>query len=100
MPKAAIYCRAACADERALEAQRLSVHCFAKTLGYMDRAEYLDNGVSGLSLDRPAFSQMTADIRTGLISAVLVKNVARIGRNMIDFYAWMGEMGVHRHIHE
>ncbi len=35
---------------------------------------------------------MTADIRASYISAVIVKNAARISRNMIDFYTWLDEV--------
>ena len=91
-PRTAIYCRVACKDDWALEQQRLILRRYAETLGHLDCIEYLDNGVSGLSLIRPSFSQMTADIRAGHISAVIVKNAARISRNMIDFYSWLDEV--------
>jgi DNA invertase Pin-like site-specific DNA recombinase len=89
---AAVYCRLARADKRAIEAQRLSLLDFAKAAGYTCCLEYADNGASGLTLDRPAFSDMDAGIRAGRISVVFVKDIARIGRNCISVAKWLDEM--------
>ena len=91
--RAAIYCRLASADEHAMEAQLHNMRSFAQSLGYMDCLEYLDNGFSGLTLDRPVFSQMNNLIRSNQVCAVLVKDLSRIGRNAISVYSWLNEMG-------
>ncbi len=90
--KAALYCRVAHADAIALETQRLSLREFAKTLGFADCAEYLDDGVSGLTLSRPAFSRMEADIRAGRIHTVLVRDVSRVCRGFIVFHRWLRDI--------
>ena len=92
LKQAAIYCRVACADKNTIEAQRLSLHRLAKSLGCDSYIEYLDNGASVLTLERPAFSQMIADIQAGIISFVLVKDIARISRDISSFRKWMDEM--------
>ena len=75
-PRTAIYCRVTCKDDWVTEQQRLFLCCYAESLGCLDCIEYPDTEVSCLSLDRPTFSQMTADIRAGHISVVIVKNTA------------------------
>ena len=90
--KAAIYCRVASADENALEHQRRTVSEFAAEQMYEDCAEYLDNGESGTTLDRPAFTRLRNDIRTGKIDVVFIKDTSRIGRDMIQTLQWLDEM--------
>lgn len=43
--------------------------------------EYLDNGPSGLTLNRPAFTRLNANARAGSISVMFVKSISRIGRD-------------------
>ena len=47
-------------------------------------AEYVDDGVSGTSFDRPAFNRMIADIETGKINMVVTKDLSRLGRNYVQ----------------
>ena len=42
--------------------------------------------------ERPAFSQMNADIGAGIISFVLVKDIAHISGDISSFRKWMDEM--------
>lgn len=45
---------------------------------------YIDNGVSGQTFDRRGFQRMLADIESGNIDCVVVKDLSRLGRNAID----------------
>lgn len=47
-------------------------------------AEKIDNGYSGLFYDRPAFSEMIAEIKSGNANCVIVKDLTRIGRSYIE----------------
>ena len=45
--------------------------------------EYIDDGYSGTSFDRPAWNKMIKDIENGSINTVMVKDLSRIGRDYI-----------------
>lgn len=46
--------------------------------------EWCDDGVSGVSFDRPAFNALMDDIRDGSVDCVIVKDLSRFGRNHIE----------------
>ena len=45
---------------------------------------YIDNGISGTTFKRPEFQRMLDDICAGSIDCVIVKDLSRLGRNIID----------------
>lgn len=45
---------------------------------------YIDNGLSGQTLERPAFQRMLADLESGKINCCVTKDLSRLGRNAID----------------
>jgi DNA invertase Pin-like site-specific DNA recombinase len=47
-------------------------------------SEYVDDGVSGTSFDRPGFNKMIADIESGKINMVITKDLSRLGRNYVQ----------------
>ena len=47
-------------------------------------SEKVDDGVSGIIFDRPAFKEMMADIEAGRINCVVVKDLSRLGREYIE----------------
>ena len=45
---------------------------------------YTDNGATGQNFDREAFQRMIADIEAGKIDCVIVKDLSRLGRSVVD----------------
>lgn len=42
---------------------------------------YCDNGRTGANFERPAFEELLADVKTGKINCIVVKDLSRFGRN-------------------
>ena len=45
--------------------------------------EYVDDGISGTTFDRPKFNEMLQDIEIGVIDMVITKDLSRLGRDYI-----------------
>ena len=85
----AIYCRVTTNNEQALKWQRDSLAQYATEHGHTDFICYADMGISGLTVNRPAFKDMNEAISKGEISAVIVTDLARIGRNIFTVTGWI-----------
>ncbi|MDR3205228.1 MAG: TnpV protein [Deltaproteobacteria bacterium] len=85
----AAYCRTALADEVAMWAQERRISEYADRHGYSEPAFYRDRGQNGVTLDRPAMNVRMADIKSGIIGAVLVTNISRIARNYTLVSEWL-----------
>jgi DNA invertase Pin-like site-specific DNA recombinase len=47
-------------------------------------ADYVDDGISGSHTDREAYQRLMADIKRGAVHCIIVKDLSRIGRDLID----------------
>jgi len=47
-------------------------------------SEFVDDGVSGIAFDRPAFKEMMAAVQDGEIDCIIVKDLSRFGREYIE----------------
>ena len=56
----------------------------AKEKGYTNLVHFLDDGISGVSMDRPGFVEMICQLEQGKAAAVFVKDLSRLGRNYIE----------------
>ena len=56
----------------------------AKEKGYTNLVHYLDDGISGVTMDRPGFVEMIQQLEQGRAAAVFVKDLSRLGRNYIE----------------
>ena len=45
---------------------------------------YTDNGATGQNFERAAFQRLLTDIESGKIDCVIVKDLSRLGRNVVD----------------
>ncbi len=66
-------------NQRRLIDEFLSKHTEIESVG-----EYVDDGVSGIVFDRPAFADMMAVIREGTANCIISKDLSRLGRDRIE----------------
>jgi DNA invertase Pin-like site-specific DNA recombinase len=95
--KTALYCRLAQASDLTIEMQERLLREYAEENGCVSLSSYIDNGASGLTLDRPAMSRLLSDIREGIIDTVVVKDISRIARGLsllLQFFSEAQKYGV------
>lgn len=85
---AALYCRLSRDDNMDSESnsitnQKKILAKVAKEKGYGETLFFIDDGISGTTLDRPGFQKMIKAIEAGYISAVIVKDLSRLGRDYL-----------------
>ena len=75
-------------ESNSIITQRAMLQRFAKEHGFVVYSEYVDDGYSGTSFDRPDFKRMIQDIEDGKIGIVLCKDLSRLGRNnaLVAYY--------------
>ena len=56
----------------------------AKEKGYTNLVHFLDDGISGVTMDRPGFNDMMEQLAAGKAAAVFVKDLSRLGHNYIE----------------
>lgn len=86
---AGLYMRLSQEDERqgeslSIDNQRHILRKYAEEHGFEIHAEYIDDGVSGTTFDRPQVQRLLDDAKTGVINTILVKDLSRFGRNYIE----------------
>ena len=57
---------------------------YAKKNGYLHPKYFVDDGISGTTFERPGFREMEALIEAGKVSAVIVKDLSRFGREHVE----------------
>lgn len=67
------------------------IQSYAMEKGLHIDKEYIDDGYSGVSFDRPAFEKLKDDIERGSIGTVITKDMSRLGRNFIETAYYIGE---------
>ena len=84
----ALYCRLSRDDGTESESnsignQKKLLSQKAKEMGLTDTKYYVDDGYTGTNFNRPGFQQLIDDIEIGLVSAVMVKDLSRLGRDYV-----------------
>lgn len=85
----ALYCRLSRDDGTENESnsignQKKLLSQKAKEMGLTDTKYYVDDGYTGTNFNRPGFQQLIDDIEIGLVSAVMVKDLSRLGRDYVS----------------
>ena len=86
---AGLYFRLSQEDERqgesaSIEHQRTILRKYAEEHGFEIHDEYIDDGISGTTFDRPQVQRLLDDAKTGVINTIIVKDLSRFGRNYIE----------------
>lgn len=63
--------------------QKILLQKAAAQYGFEHTQLFIDNGYSGTVFERPALKQMEDSIRAGMVRAVLVKDISRLGRDYL-----------------
>ena len=71
-------------DSYSIQNQKKLLTKAAKEHGYSNIITFCDDGVSGVTMDRPGLNEMLKLIEAGRASAVYVKDMSRLGRNYIE----------------
>ena len=71
-------------DSYSIQNQKKLLTKAAKDMGYTNLVTFCDDGVSGVTMDRPGFNAMIAELEKGHAAAVFVKDMSRLGRNYIE----------------
>ena len=85
----ALYCRLSRDDGTESESnsignQKKLLSQKAKEMGLTDTKYYVDDVYTGTNFNRPGFQQLIDDIEIGLVSAVMVKDLSRLGRDYVS----------------
>ena len=86
---AGLYFRLSQEDERqgesvSIDNQRSMLRKYAEERGFEIHDEYIDDGVSGTTFDRPDVHRLLDDAKTGIINTIIVKDLSRFGRTYIE----------------
>ena len=84
----ALYMRLSKDDAGTLESasiisQRKMLYAYAKENRFQVYDEYVDDGYSGTSFDRPEFRRLIKDIEAQRVNLVITKDLSRLGRDYI-----------------
>ena len=85
----ALYCRLSQDDKQEGDSnsiinQKKILKKYALDRGYTNIKFYIDDGVSGTTFNRAGFQSMIADVETGKVKRVIVKDMSRLGRDYLQ----------------
>lgn len=85
----ALYCRlsrddGAEGDSNSVANQKRLLQKYAKENGFDNTRYYVDDGYTGTNFNRPGFQKLLEDIDLGYVSAVIVKDMSRLGRDYLQ----------------
>src|SRR5574344_90317 len=84
----ALYCRLSRDDElqgdsNSIKNQKSRLKKYADDNGFINTEFFVDDGVSGTTFDRPDFQRMIAEMESGRIGTIIVKDMSRLGRDYL-----------------
>ena len=89
----ALYCRLSRDDElqgdsNSIVNQKAILSKYAKEDGFKNTLFFVDDRYSGTNFNRPSWNELLERIENGEVSALIVKDMSRLGRNYlkVGFY--------------
>ncbi len=84
----ALYCRLSRDDElsgdsNSIVNQKAILKKYAEDNGFRNLRFYVDDGVSDTTFDRPDFNRMIADVESGMVGTIIIKDMSRLGRDYL-----------------
>lgn len=85
----ALYCRLSrddgteC-DSNSVANQKKLLTKYAKENGFGNTRFYVDDGYTGTNFNRPGFQKLLEDMEMGYVSAIIVKDMSRLGRDYLQ----------------
>lgn len=75
-------------DSVSIETQRTILQQFAKDNDLHVVGEYIDDGWSGTTFERPNFKRMMEEVEAGRVNCIVTKDLSRFGRDhiMVGYY--------------
>ncbi|MFR3728713.1 recombinase family protein [Lacrimispora sp.] len=70
-------------ESASISTQRKMLRSYAKEHGFEIYREYVDDGFSGTSFQRPAWEALISDIEARRVNLVITKDLSRLGRDYI-----------------
>lgn len=85
----ALYCRLSQDDKQEGDSnsiinQKKILKKYAMDRRYTNIQFYIDDGISGTTFNRAGFQSMIADVETGKVKRVIVKDMSRLGRDYLQ----------------
>ena len=85
----ALYYRLSQEDERAGESNSIShqreiLTRYVEDKGFGNIREFIDDGYSGVTFDRPGFQEMLKLVEADKIGVIVTKDLSRLGRNYLE----------------
>ena len=71
-------------ESNSIQNQREILYEYARQHGYLHPKFFYDDGVSGTTFERKGFKEMQELVEAGKVSAIIVKDLSRFGRNYLE----------------
>lgn len=71
-------------ESNSIQNQKKLLTKTAKEKGYTNLLLFSDDGISGVTMDRPGYNEMISELSNGHISSLFVKDLSRLGRNYLE----------------
>lgn len=70
-------------DSNSISNQKAMLSRFAAEHGFLNTRFFVDDGISGTTFNRPGFQEMIAEVESGNVGTIIVKDMSRFGRDYL-----------------